>query len=302
LASEDSVARLMSWGPGRPLAEDAYSRVLADPNFGRAARALCAGMADLAEADRALDGVFKDAGRYVAALWAMYLHATDGITLPRLKAVCASSRLLSPGRARAMLIYLQHLGYLAPEPADADARPPVRYRPTAVFREAWARHFKVALDAAALIEPAAAEVGAAMDQPGMLERFCAHHAHGLLESARASDHTAPYMAVFMHRHAGNQIAQTLVLDEDGEGFPSTRPIAINAGAMARRFAVSRIHVRRLLAAAEREGVLESTAEGVRFTEAARRFVRFNYASQLVQLLSAAAGALAGAAPEMARTG
>lgn len=290
----------MGWGSGRPLAEDAYSRVLADPNFGRASRALVAGMAELSDADRALDGVFKDAGRYVAALWAMYLHATEGITLPRLKSVCAASRLLSPGRARAMLIYLQHLGYLTPVPG-VPTRPPARYQPTPAFRDAWALHLKAALRAAAILEPGAALVGDALDQPGMLETFCAHHARGLLESARASDHSAPYMAVFMHRHAGNQIAQTLVLDEDGDNFPSTRPITVNAAALARRFGVSRIHVRRLLEAAEREGVLEASPGGVRFTEAARRFVRFNYASQFVQLLTAAAGALAETSPALARS-
>ena len=288
----------MGWSPGRPLAQDAYSRVLADPNLGRASRALVAGMAALSDADRALDGVFKDAGRYVAALWAMYLHATETITLPRLKAVCASSRLLSPGRARAMLIYLQHLGYLEPE--SDTARPPIRYRPTSAFQEAWTLHLKAALEAAALIEPAASDVAQALDRPGMLEIFCAHHARGLLDSARASDHSAPYMAVFMHRHAGNQIAQTLLLDDDGENFPSLRPVAVNAGALARRFSVSRIHVRRLFDAAEREGVLEVSPEGVRFSEAAARFVRFNYASQFVQLLTAAAGALAEMSPALAR--
>jgi len=300
LAPDETNARLMRWGGGHPLAEDAYSRVLADPNFGRAARALVGGMAELSDADRALDGVFKDAGRYVAALWAMYLHATDGITLPRLKAVCAASRLLSPGRARAMLIYLQHLGYLAPDPVAA-VRPPVRYHPTPAFLDAWRLHLRAALDAAAVLEPGAARVSEALAQPGVLEVFCAHHARGLLESVRAADQSAHYMAVFMHRHAGNQIAQTLILDDHGGDFPSTRPVAVNAGALARRFGVSRIHVRRLFEAAEREGVLVVSPDGVCFSEDARRFVRFNYASQFVQLLTAAAATLAAVSPALAES-
>jgi hypothetical protein len=66
------------------------------------------------EADRLLDGVLKDAGRNVAAKCLAYLHVTGGLTLPRLKALCASTGLVSSGRARMLLIYLQHLGYARP--------------------------------------------------------------------------------------------------------------------------------------------------------------------------------------------
>ncbi|MGH6676347.1 MAG: hypothetical protein ACRECE_09025, partial [Xanthobacteraceae bacterium] len=50
-----------------------------------------------AEADPALDGILKDAGRNVGAKCLAYLHVTGGLTLPRLKAFCASIRLAPQG-------------------------------------------------------------------------------------------------------------------------------------------------------------------------------------------------------------
>jgi hypothetical protein len=60
---------------------------------------------DQAEADRAIDGILKDAGRNAAAKCLAYLHVTGGLTLPRLQALCASIGFISPGRVRALLLY-----------------------------------------------------------------------------------------------------------------------------------------------------------------------------------------------------
>ena len=46
--------------------------------FPQAVRALASNMLALAERDHTLDGVFKDAGRYIAAMCAFHLHASGG--------------------------------------------------------------------------------------------------------------------------------------------------------------------------------------------------------------------------------
>jgi hypothetical protein len=43
------------------------------------------------QADHSLLGIFKDGGRYVCAMWAIYLHVCGGLSLQSLKA-CAPSQ------------------------------------------------------------------------------------------------------------------------------------------------------------------------------------------------------------------
>src|SRR4051812_46615382 len=107
---EDGVSRGLAWWEAADLDPMAALAVLmAHPALGRAVKVLARNMLNVAARDRVLDSLFKDAGRYVAAMWALYLHDTGGLTLARLKEVCARSGLLSPGRARALLLFLEHL-------------------------------------------------------------------------------------------------------------------------------------------------------------------------------------------------
>jgi hypothetical protein len=120
----------------------------------------------LGEADKALDGVFKDAGRYMTAMCALHLHLSGGLTLPRLKEACGTSGFLSPGRARAMLHYLRHLGYFAPV-----GETPMRYVPTESFVSAWGAHQRAALEAARIVEPAAGWIADRLHEPAVFESF-----------------------------------------------------------------------------------------------------------------------------------
>jgi hypothetical protein len=267
------------------------SRLLADPRFPEAARTLARNMLDLC-ADAGLRGLFKDAGRYLVAMCALYLHGEGELTLARLKQLSAASGFLSEGRARALLLYLRHLGYIEPL-ADQGEHGTAHYVPTEAFLGAWTRHLRAAMAAAAVIEPGVRPLLDVLDQPDIAELVNRIQAEGLLPPSGPDEVAAPYVRVFLDRHAGSQIGWMLMIgDGNAEGFPATGGISFSVAAAARRFDVSRAHVRRLLADARAEGLIEDHGDGmIGFAEGCRGFLQLFYAMQLVQLLASAATAL-----------
>lgn len=294
---DGDIAALLEWEAlgGVPLL--GCSRLLAHPHFQAAARALARNMLDMC-IDSGLRGIFKDAGRYVATMWALYLHGAGELTLPALKQVCLRSGLLSPGRARSVLLYLLHLGYIEPS-RDGNRRGAVRYVPTARFHAAWASHLRAAVSAAAIIEPGARHVLAALDRPEVIDTLNRIQSEGLLAASNSSQQHAPYFRIFMHRHAGTQIAWLLMTSPDGAtDFPPREPVRLPVAAIARRFEISRVHARRLFDDARAEGLIEADEHGgICFTDDAGAFIRHLYAAQLVQLLASTAATLR-ARPEL----
>ena len=285
------ITALTRWDWGGVAAER-YLQLAADARFPSAARALARNMLAAARDDEALDGIFKDAGRYMAAMLGIYLHVSGGLTLPRLKALCVASGFLSPGRARDLLQLQQHLGFVAMLSPASGGRP-AGYAPTAILMAAWRAHLAAALEAARIVEPAVGLVLDRLDRPEVFETFTRLHSEGLMRSAPDADHASAYVRVIMHRHAGNQIVWALLTDgTEEENFPPRASLPISIAGAARRFAVSRIHIERMLDEAEREGLMRWDRNGgVVLEDAARSYLRLSYAGQLVQLLIAAAGTL-----------
>lgn len=277
---------LLAWDAPGATTEDRYARLLASPRYPDAARAFARAMLAQAEADRALDAVLKDAGRNVAAKCLAYLHVTGGLTLPRLKALCASTGLVSPGRARTLLIYLQHLGYVTPSPRR-EVKTPIRYDPTARFLETWRRQMHATLESAAVVEPAASRVLDCLDVPAVLESYVRCISEAYLEGLKHVDTADPFFRTFMHRYAGTQIVHGLVVAGEGT-FPPRDPIAFAPTEMAKRFSVSRLHVCRMMDAAERGGLLRLTDGALVLTPAGRAAVDHIYATQLIVFLVTAA--------------
>lgn len=289
---DSDIAALLEWQDFADAPMLGCSRLLADPRFQKAARALARNMLDMC-ADAGLRGIFKDAGRYLVAMWALYLHGEkDGLTLPGLKRLSRESGFLSPGRARSLLLYLRHLGYVEPV-AGEDRHGAARYVPTDAFRAAWARHLGAALEAAAIIEPGVRHLRGALDQAATSEQLNRTQSEGLLAASGAVRTELPYTRIFMDRHAGTEIGWLLLVGEaDGVEFPCPTGVRLSVAAIARRFDVSRAHVRRLLADARAAGLIVEDERGVtRFTEESHGFLRHLYAVQLVQLLASAATVL-----------
>jgi hypothetical protein len=277
---------LLAWEGQVATAEDRYARLRACPRYSEAARAFASAMLAQAEADRALDALLKDAGRNVAAKCLAYLHVTGGLTLPRLKALCESTGLVSPGRARLLLMYLQHLGYATPAPR-CKTQVARRYDPTPRFLETWRRHMRATLESAAVIEPAVSMVLVSLDAPGVFECYVRYISDAYLEGLKDIDIEEPFFRTFMHSYAGTQIVHGLVVAAK-DGFPPHAPLAFHPSETAKRFSVSRLHVRRMMEAAQRGGLLRLADGSLALTTAGRAAIDHVYATQLIVFLVAAA--------------
>jgi DNA-binding IscR family transcriptional regulator len=272
-----------------------FAWVKAHPARTAAVRALAARMMDLFADDPRLADVLKDAGRYVAAMLAFLLDETGGLTLPRLRAACASSGLLSPGRARAVFRRLEQVGYVERREGAGGA-----YALTPAFRAAWRRQLRAALEAALPIEPSLARL---LDDPAALDAFGRAHAAGLLEAMRGGGEPPLFLQVFQHSHAGSQILWALILAAgEADDFAPERVGPISISALARRFGVSRIHVTRIFRNAERHGLGGLEPDGmIWFAQEAREQMRMLFTFQLAHIL-AAAGQAAGEADQRAADG
>ena len=285
-ALELNTLRLSAWDGAEADAPAAIGRVLAHPRFADASRTLAAGMLRLSAEDRVLDGVFKDAGRYFVAMMAFALHDQGGLTLPDLKALCVRSGLLSPGRARAMLRFLEHCRYLERRPGGP--RGADIYAPTLAFLAAWDRQFVAALEAAALIAPG---VTAVLGQGGLAARqtYGRIHATGMAAARDGEQVVIAFLRVFLHPFAGNHIVWTLI--GAAPEFPPVRAGPVSVAGLARAAGTSRAQVTRIFREAADEGLTEFGADGlVTFHPAAREELGFFYAIQLVLILAAAAQA------------
>ena len=282
---------LQRWDVGDGISKSLVARVQSHPHFAAAVVALAQNMLALSDADKTLDGIFKDAGRYVAAMWAMYLHASGGLTVPRLKQICASSGLVSPGRARALLLYMRYLGYVVALPRQRRGDI-ARYTPTENFIVSWREQMKAALLAAEHLEPAVGAILDRLSEAAVLECVSRIQSEGLLAWAKEGDHQDPFVRVFMHPHAGNQIVWTLLVSSPGATFPPQGPLAFSIGTAAKRFGVSRTHIRRMIDAAVREDLISYGEDGtIEFKAKARETLSRHYATQLLQLLITAARTL-----------
>ena len=279
----DDRQGLAAWDCDLTIPAPEYSRMLVHPNLGAASVALAHSNLTATIENPSLQGVFKDAGRYFVAMIAIYLHATGGLSLPRLKEMCAQSTLLSPGRARALLLYMRYLGYVKPSAAKAPGAPTL-YLPTPAFQAAWTTHMRHALMATCLIEPEARAVVEALDDEDVFNCIVACQAESLFNATQTSNLDTPYFRVFLNRHAGVLIMSVILTsNRDGE-FPPHSVDGLSVAATARRFEVSRAHVRRLMTHAEREGLLRIDGKTVHVTAALRDELLMTYAQQLRHLM------------------
>jgi hypothetical protein len=288
LGSGGNIDDLLRWVDEDGSQEEYFALLSRHPRFAEAARALSANMLAQAESDPAFDGLHKDAGRFIAGCWAMSLHLSGGLTLPRLKDTCARAGIMSPGRARALLEFFLFLHYIEMQPAG-EGGAPIRYVPTRAMLESLGAMIRAGLRAAAIVEPAVAVVLARLDEPGVLSQFMAHLGGGYLPSVLGKPYRQ-FMDTFLEPHAGVQLIDLIVLTgKNDDQFPSSRPIPISINATAQRLRVSRAHIRRLLDRGQREGLLTRQDDGtILLGETMRPIVRYLLALRLYGFLICAA--------------
>ena len=268
----------------------AIDRLGRHPRLPEAVAAMASGMLAVAEAEQELDTVFKDGGRYFGAMAAFHLHESEGLTLPRLKALCARSGMLSPGRARLLLELLAHHDLLAP----GGGAWPRRYLFRERFVAGWLAHLETALRAALPLEPALEDLVGRLDR-GRLRAFGHAHAGAYVKIMDGRTDVGPELSVvtaFLHAYAGSQILWVLLANSRDGAFPPVVAGPVSFQALANRFGVSRIHVRRLFDRAKAQGLVRLDGEGlVHFSEDAQAQLRFIWAAQFFQILQAAAAVM-----------
>ena len=278
---------LAAWIKQRGGIDAVLASLLSSPRLPEAVRVFTTRMQDLTDTDAAFDAILKDIGRYIIAMCVIYLHTRGGVTLPRLKAMLAVRSYLSPGRARALLHFLCHLGCLI-EVRPPTRRDPVRYVPTDRFLTAWRNHMRATLTASRIIEPSVGRVLDRLDEPDVFTTFCRNHIEFGFGEMRESHQELAFTRLFMHRFAGSQIfGHLLSIQGAGDALLSdAKPISV--ADLAERHKVSSVHVRRLLDAAVGEGLLRyDDTNGIVLEDAGRATARFVYGVQIFVFIAAA---------------
>lgn len=260
-------ARLASWDADEKIPPEWYERLQKHPDYCLAILSFATRILDLSRTDKAFDSVCKDVARYGVAQWVVYLHMTGGITLSRLKVLCVRSGLLSPGRARALLIYLRYIGFIELSNGKEGGRS-IQYRPTPALLAAIIHLVRAGLEAMIHVEPAAAAAVARLEEETFADALLRQLGSGLLEASVALPQETPFFRAFMHPSAGMQMLYWMIVAaaKRGDPFPPQKPIPISMSEVAQDLRVSRTHVQRMLRTAEREALIARHDDGtVQFT-------------------------------------
>jgi hypothetical protein len=166
-----------------------------------------------------------------------------------------------------MLLYLRFIGYIEPVPqADRDGRVK-RWRPTARMAAAFRQRLKDELAVTAALDEAVAAVLARFDDDAVFGRFMlALGEIGLAmltsyEARMADDPEEAATNIFSKRVGGMVVmAELLLSGGPGAPFPASGPVRFSLAGLARRSGISRMNVRRMLAAAEKAGLLTRLGE------------------------------------------
>jgi hypothetical protein len=262
------------------------SEVRAHPRFPEAMRLFAKGIVEVFRGDRLLNLLVSDRGRMVIGFLSLYLHNEsapngrgEGFSVGEMKALVASLGIASPGRTGAVLTMMRVAGYLSGATAAEDRRkhvlvPTERLR--AAHRERWVR-------IARAMRPVLPEAAAVfrLGDPEFEAAFVRLTSSYFIEGTRLVD-AAPQLTLFVERNAGLVILFDILSTAGSDDtFPSMRPVSLSISALARRFSVSRAHVRTLLRDAEAAGLIERSGDGTRvairpdLVEALKNFFAFS---------------------------
>ncbi|WP_443750163.1 hypothetical protein [Asticcacaulis solisilvae] len=264
----------------------------AHPRFTEAARALNTVKVEAA-ANPVMAMLSRDAGHYVAAALVFALHRGEGITLPRFQSACDESRFMSRGRARSLLGYLEHVGFLS-KISVRQGRAAALYAPTQRFIDVWCSRMRRGLETVALLEPA---VGGLLDRmdadPPVAVAFAQRRGDSILAGlARATGHDMPFVRIFNHRLGGGRALALLLSRDAGDGPLAMAPVSWVLDDAVRHCGISRPQARRLFEDALAEGLVSLGDGRLTWTETARQFIVYSAAFEFSGMLVSAAATAA----------
>ncbi|HEY4142772.1 MAG TPA: hypothetical protein VGM57_15230 [Pseudolabrys sp.] len=264
----DNAAQQMT--PPIPTPE-AMAALRRQPRFRQAAAAIAVDSVEYYQGRWLANRVLNDRARFLLAMFMLFLHyswradvANSGLTAARLREICAGVGLCSAGRAEAMLLMMRASGYLerTEDPNDRRVR---RYVPTAKFldlhRERHRRVFS-AIDTLTGDTAYATRICGGNDD-ALYRRFILTMGHAYLGGYRIV-HAAPVLQTIIDRDVGLPLMLCVFLSSPGYAeFAPEKFRTTSVAGLARRFNVSRVHVRSVLRDAAAAGLVlrdEDTAQ------------------------------------------
>jgi hypothetical protein len=254
------------WTPEKAaevIGEDCVNAARALPGLAEATRRSAANWLPRPGDNRMVNATLRDLGRMISGIWAIYLDATPGgLTLSRLAKLLEGTSLSSPGRARALLIYMRFLGYVTPARLEEDDNRVRRYAVTPALLAAFHERYRRDLATIAGLDPLVDAMAARLEDEPAFRLFAAVHGDFLAAGFKSYRAEGPTLALFSERFSGMIVlALILLAGEPGDSFPPRRPIRFTTAGLSREAGISRTQVRRLLQAAQAAGFLELIDEG-----------------------------------------
>lgn len=223
------------------------------PRFRQAAVAIAADSVEYYQGRWLANRVLNDRARFLMAIFMLFLNYSrrkdvpgSGLTAARLREICARVGLCSAGRVEAMLLLMRTGGYIE-RAEDGNDRRVRRYVPTTklldLHRERHRRVFS-AIDMLSGDTAYADRICGGNDES--YRRFILTMGYGYLDGYRIV-HAVPVLQDIIDRDVGLPILLCVFLSNPGyaEFAPEQFKITSVAG-LARRFNVSRVHVRSVL--------------------------------------------------------
>jgi hypothetical protein len=233
----------------------------AHPNMPLAVKAITTGLLDLYQRRPILNRVMNDRVRLAVSHIALYLHYSgQGLTTNRFKQLCVQAGLGSPGRAVAVLALMRFAGMLKQE-TDAQRGQRQLLVPSESLLDLQRERFRVGFEALSHLSPVGAIGLTRLQEPDFFGSLMREIGNSLRLRQQPVRY-APKVNFFFERNSGAVILAWLILAGNADDtIPPTEAFSVSIAALARRFAVSRIHVARTLAAAEEEHLLERDPPG-----------------------------------------
>lgn len=226
--------------------------------------------------NRFLNLISNDRGRIQVAHAVLHLHynrdpndPASGLTSSRLKAFCAEHQMCSPGRTAAMLAVMQMSGHVVQAPAVKDRR--IRLlMPTAKLLDTFLTRWISYFDALAEMMPEKAGIArAARESDVFLQTYLRHIIEYYVAGYRLMNNVPPELTVFADANAGVLIFLSLFAAAGKDGAPrGGQHVQIPISELARRFAVSRAHVKQVLKNAQEKELLaldDGSGKGIYLT-------------------------------------
>lgn len=236
----------------------AYNRLIGNPLFPAAAREAASAAVERHTGNPSMSRTVKNIRRLFYGIFALYLDARGGLTLTTIKELCAELDIASPGLAAAILVRLRMLGYVVPAADASDKRTRI-YVASPTMKAAFADMFRRELLAFAIVEPEAKAAADAIGEQDVFRQFALNGGRGLRRALKTAAVTP--ITPFALRDAGIAILHEIALSgDDGDTYPPEGPVKLAVAPLARKFAVSRSHVLRLLREVESNGHLRRNSD------------------------------------------